>query len=91
MADLADRAAMSARTFARRFAEATGTTPHQWLTTQRVLRARALLETTDLTVDQVAERSGLGTAANLRARLADAVGVTPTAYRRRFRRTAVAS
>lgn len=84
--DLAARAALSPRTFNRHFRAATGTTPHQWLTSQRVARARSLLETSDLTVDQVAARSGLGTAANLRARLADAVGVTPTAYRRRFAR-----
>ncbi|MBY5161178.1 GlxA family transcriptional regulator [Salsipaludibacter albus] len=84
--ELAERAAQSPRTFARHFRRATGTTPHQWLTGQRVLRARSLLETTDLTVDQVAERSGLGTAANLRLRLDDAVGVTPTAYRSRFTR-----
>lgn len=83
---LAERAAQSPRTFARHFRRATGTTPHQWLTSQRVLRARSLLETSDLTVDQVATRSGLGTAANLRSRLDDAVGVTPTAYRRRFAR-----
>ncbi|MBW3665601.1 MAG: helix-turn-helix domain-containing protein [Actinobacteria bacterium] len=88
VADMATRAAMSERTFARRFSEATGTTPHQWLTSQRVARARQLLETTDLTVDAVAARSGLGTAANLRMRLREAVGVSPTAYRRRFRRAA---
>ncbi len=84
--DLADQAALSPRTFNRHFRRANGTTPHQWLTGQRVARARSLLETSDLTVDQVAARSGLGSAANLRARLADAVGVTPTAYRRRFAR-----
>lgn len=87
VADLARRAAMSERTFARRFRDATGTTPHQWLTAQRVARARQLLETTDLTVDAVAARSGLGTAVNLRARLRDAVGVSPSAYRQRFART----
>lgn len=84
--DLAERAALSPRTFNRHFRKATGTTPHQWLTSQRVARARSLLETSDLSIDQVATRSGLGSAANLRARLADAVGVTPTAYRRRFAR-----
>lgn len=84
--DLAARAALSSRTFNRHFRRANGTTPHQWLTSQRIARARSLLETSDLSVDQVAARSGLGSAANLRARLADAVGVTPTAYRRRFAR-----
>lgn len=88
VAEMAARASMSERTFARRFADATGATPHQWLTTQRVNRARQLLETTDLTIDAVAGRSGLGTAANLRSRLKDAVGVSPMAYRRRFQRAA---
>jgi AraC family transcriptional activator FtrA len=86
IADLARRAAMSERTFARRFVDATGITPHQWLTSQRVARARKLLETTDLTIDGVASRSGLGTAANLRTRLRESVGVSPSAYRGRFRR-----
>lgn len=86
--DMALRAAMSPRTFARRFAEATGTTPHQWLTDQRVARARRLLETTDLTVDAVATRSGLGTASNLRSQLRTSIGVNPSTYRNRFRRDA---
>lgn len=86
VADLARCAAMSERTFARRFRDATGTTPHQWLSLQRVSRARQLLETTDLTIDAIASRSGLGTAANLRAKLHDACGVSPSDYRRRFRR-----
>lgn len=88
VADLARCAAMSERTFARRFRDATGTTPLKWLTHQRVSRARQLLETTDLTVDVVASRSGLGTAANLRARLRETCGVSPTTYRRRFHREA---
>lgn len=90
VSDLARCAGMSDRTFARRFREATGTTPHQWLTRQRVSRARQLLETTDWTVDVVADRSGLGTAANLRARLREACGVSPSSYRQRFRRVTVA-
>lgn len=84
---VAAHAAMSPRSFARHFRAATGTTPHRWLTEQRVARARRLLETTDLSVDRVAEAAGLGTATNLRARLDAAVGVTPTAYRRRFARS----
>lgn len=83
---LAARAAMSPRSFARHFQQATGTTPHRWLTARRVDHARHLLETTDWSVDRVAAAAGLGSAANLRARLADAVGVTPTAYRRCFAR-----
>ena len=56
---LAARASMSARTFARRFVEETGRTPMQWVTDQRVLYARRLLEETDLDVDRVADKSGL--------------------------------
>jgi len=85
--ELADRAAMSPRSFARHFRQATGATPHQWLTARRVDHARRLLETTDLPVDRIARMSGLGSATNLRARLGASVGVTPTAYRRRFART----
>ena len=81
---LASRAAMSARTFARHFVDVTGTTPHQWLLRQRVLFARRLLETTDLGIDAVAERSGLGSAANLRQHFRRVLRTSPGAYRRTF-------
>ncbi|MEU7530384.1 helix-turn-helix domain-containing protein [Saccharothrix sp. NPDC042600] len=87
VAALARRAGLSPRTFVRRFHDATATTPLRWLLTQRVIRARGLLETTDLSVDHVSERSGLGSAANLRRHFATHVGVTPTQYRRAFRAT----
>jgi len=86
VADFASHASMSPRTLARRFVEQTGMTPLQWITAQRVIEARRLLETTDLSVDDVAARSGLGSAANLRLRLAREVTTTPTAYRAAFRR-----
>lgn len=82
--DLAIHAGMSARTFHRAFLRGTGTTPGRWLTDQRVQLARRLLETTDMTVDLVAERAGLGTAANLRRRLRARTGVSPDTYRRTF-------
>lgn len=81
---MADRAHMSARTFARRFVEETGTTPMQWVTDQRVLFARRLLEKTDLDIDRVAQRCGFGTATLLRHHFRRLVGVTPSDYRRRF-------
>ena len=59
---LARRVNMSARTFARRFVEETGRTPMQWVTDQRVLYARRLLEETDLDIDRIADKSGFGTA-----------------------------
>jgi len=76
---------MSVRTFTRRFRDETGLSPARWLAEQRVDRARHLLETTDLPVDQVARHSGFGTAAALRAQMAAAVGVAPSAYRSTFR------
>jgi transcriptional regulator GlxA family with amidase domain len=85
VADLARHAGWAPRTFARRFVAETGTTPLRWLAAQRLLEARRLLEATDLPVDLVAERCGLGTAANLRLHLARDAGMTPTAYRRAYR------
>ena len=82
---LARRANMSARTFARRFASVTGTTPHRWLCRQRVLLAQRLLETTDMTVDVIATRCGLGSATNLRLHFRAEIGVSPATYRRTFR------
>jgi AraC family transcriptional regulator, transcriptional activator FtrA len=83
--DLAARAHMAPRTFARRFRAETGTTPHDWVTAQRVLLARRLLEQTDLGVDAVATRSGFGDAATLRHHFGKRVGATPHTYRSTFR------
>jgi transcriptional regulator GlxA family with amidase domain len=81
---LAFRAAMSPRTFARRFRAETGTTPHLWLTHQRVLFARRMLEEGDDSIDIVANRSGFTTTAMLRHHFGRVVGVSPSAYRRSF-------
>ncbi|MHB9860938.1 GlxA family transcriptional regulator [Streptomyces sp. YIM S03343] len=83
--DMAAQESMSVRTFTRRFREETGVSPGQWLTRQRVERARHLLESTPLSVDQVARDAGFGTAQSMRQHLQAALGVTPTAYRRTFR------
>lgn len=82
--ELAARASMSERTFARRFGQELGTTPHKWLTTQRVLRARHLLETTDLDVEHIARSSGFATAALLRHHYQQQLSIAPQAYRRAF-------
>jgi transcriptional regulator GlxA family with amidase domain len=89
--DLADRASMSARTFARRFVAETGTTPQRWLTSQRILLAQELLEETDATIDAVAERSGFGNATALRHHFRIWRSTTPQAYRRQFRDPAASS
>ncbi len=85
--DLARHAGWAPRTFARRFLAETGTTPQRWLTAQRLLEARRLLEITDLPIDQIAHRSGLGTAANLRLQLNRDAQTTPGAYRRLYQAT----
>ncbi|AYN43612.1 helix-turn-helix domain-containing protein [Streptomyces dangxiongensis] len=82
---LAARAHLAPRTFARRFQQETGTTPYRWILRQRVLLAQELLEGTDETMDAIAGRTGFGTAAALRHQFVRALGTTPQAYRRAFR------
>ncbi|AZQ32602.1 helix-turn-helix domain-containing protein [Streptomyces cyaneochromogenes] len=84
LADLAAHARMSMRTFARRFNDEVGLSPGRWLIQQRVVRARHLLESSDLSVDQIAGRVGFATGASLRQHLHAAIGVSPQAYRRTF-------
>lgn len=81
---LAGQAHMSARTFARRFRDETGTTPLQWLTSQRLAQAEELLENSSLSVEQIATRVGFGNAATLRHHFATARGTTPQQYRKTF-------
>jgi AraC family transcriptional activator FtrA len=83
---MADAAAMSQRTLARRFQEATGTSPAAWLTLQRISVARDLLETTGLPMERIAEEVGMGTATNLRLHFVTHVGIPPNLYRKQFRR-----
>ena len=88
--DLAAEAAMSRRTFQRHFRSLTATTPLQWLLHERVARARELLETTDDTVDRIAQRCGFGTAHSLRTHFTRINGVGPHLYRRTFGPTSAA-
>jgi transcriptional regulator GlxA family with amidase domain len=84
--ELADHVHMSPRTFARRFRDETGTTPHQWITRQRVQRAEELLERTELSVEQIASEVGFGNAAALRHHFGQIRGTSPQSYRQTFGR-----
>jgi transcriptional regulator GlxA family with amidase domain len=84
VAELAEHAHLSPRQFSRRFRDATGTTPHQWLLAQRILLARRLLETSDLPVERVAEQAGFGSPAALRLHFQRQLHTSPQAYRRVF-------
>ncbi|MGW2200919.1 GlxA family transcriptional regulator [Streptomyces sp. NPDC001774] len=87
LTELAEHARMSVRTFTRRFRDEAGTTPGQWLTAQRVELAKQLLETSDLTVDHIADRTGFGSGNSLRQHMRALVGISPAAYRRAFHLT----
>lgn len=85
VASMAHRAAVSPRTFARRFTELTGTTPQRWLARERIIHAQHLLETTDEGIDWIASRAGFSSAQLLRHHFHRQLGTTPSAYRRSFR------
>lgn len=84
VADLAGRALQAPRTFCRNFQAAVGRSPHAWLVDQRLRLACRLLEDGDIGIDEVARRSGLGGAANLRLHFRRSFATTPTAYRSTF-------
>jgi transcriptional regulator GlxA family with amidase domain len=85
LSDLASHSNMSLRTFARRFNEEVGLSPGRWVIQQRVDRARQLLESTDLPIDDIAGQVGFAGGTSLREHLHAAIGVAPLAYRRTFR------
>jgi len=84
---LSARSGMSQRTFLRRFDEATGSTPAEWLLSERLARARDHLECSDLGMEEIALRCGFGSAAALRHHFGRRLHITPTAYRSRFTQT----
>ena len=86
---LASQAHMSKRTLSRRFAETTGNSPLVWITSLRVRRAKDLLETSALSVEEVADRCGFGSAPTLRHHFRARVKLTPNSYRARFQRSAI--
>ncbi|MFI7704292.1 helix-turn-helix domain-containing protein [Nonomuraea sp. NPDC049480] len=83
--DLSRQARMSSRNLGRHFKSVTGTTPLQWLLTQRIRHAQELLETTDDSIDTIAAVTGMGTATTMRRHFNRTVGVPPDTYRRTFR------
>ncbi|WP_312515353.1 GlxA family transcriptional regulator [Massilia sp.] len=82
LAEMAEQAAMSPRTLNRRFHEQLGTSPLRWLCKSRVRRTQQLLETTNLSIEQIATTVGFGTPTSLREHFRGIVGVSPTAYKR---------
>lgn len=84
VAAMAREAAMSERSFLRRFVEATGTSPGRWLADVRVEEAKRLLETTALPVEEVARLAGFGSTATLRLHFGRATALGPRDYRDRF-------
>jgi len=75
---------MSPRTFLRRFAEATGATPSDWLTMERVAAAKELLSQGEASIDDIAASVGFGSAHTLRHHFRQKIGISPAKYRRRF-------
>lgn len=86
IAQMARYVAISERTLARRFQEETGCSPLAWLTAQRIASARDLLETTNLPMEHIAEKAGMGSATNLRLHFTASVGIPPNVYWKQFRR-----
>lgn len=89
LSSMASKAGMSLRTFLRRFQAMTGITPGEWLLTERLSRARELLECSSLAVEEVATLTGFGSAATLRHHFRQRLGLSPASYRARFRRIPV--
>lgn len=82
---LASMAAMTPRTFFRRFRAATGQTPYDWLLHERIRIAKDLLENSPMSVDRIAGDAGFGAADTLRHHFRRVVGTTPRSFRALFR------
>ncbi|OZI25929.1 AraC family transcriptional regulator [Bordetella genomosp. 9] len=85
---LADRLAMSRRTFNRRFLSLTGCSLSEWLLAERLRLAQKMLETTELPLEIIAARAGLGSASSLRQHFSRMLQTSPSAYRKQFKRRA---
>ncbi|WP_160296868.1 helix-turn-helix domain-containing protein [Sphingomonas sp. ERG5] len=82
---LAGLAAMSPRTFFRKFRAATGHTPYDWILIERIRLAKAMLAEGDLPVERIAERAGFAAADTFRHHFRRVVGTTPSQFRAAFR------
>ena len=83
---LAAHAAMSPRTYLRRFARDVGTSPIKWLIARRVQASLPLLEATDTPIERVATAVGFDSAVTFRHHFTRAMTTSPSEYRRTFRR-----
>ena len=81
---LAEKAGMSARNFARRYAEARKMTPARAVEALRVDAAKRALEETDERMPQIARRCGFSDEDQMRIAFARQIGISPVAYRTRF-------
>ena len=82
---LAERALMSRRNFTRHFRQATGTSVKQWLLNQRLAHAQHLLESSEVSIEMVAQQAGFGSALSLRQHFRTALRTSPSEYRKLYR------
>ncbi|MCW6509556.1 transcriptional regulator FtrA [Lichenifustis flavocetrariae] len=90
LARMAGECRMSLRTFVRRFTEATGLPPGEWLAIERIEESKRLLTVGHLGIDEIAVAVGLGAADSLRHQFRKRVGISPREYRVRFGRLGTA-
>ncbi|WP_354690450.1 transcriptional regulator FtrA [Phytobacter sp. RSE-02] len=81
---LARHVGMSPRTFLRRFAESTGTTPARWILQARLRRAEELLTQSRMNIDVIAEQIGFSNGAALRHHFQQHYALTPGQFRKKF-------
>ncbi|MCV7422107.1 helix-turn-helix domain-containing protein [Mycobacterium yunnanensis] len=85
LADLARHEHLSERSLVRAFRAEVGMTALQWITRERINRAKVLLETTDFPVGDIAVMVGFGSRETLRRNFERIAGTTAGGYRRMFR------
>lgn len=83
--DLAEKLAISRRTFSRHFKQATGLTLGDWLLQERLRQVQDLLQDSDESIERIAEKTGFGTASNLREQFKAQFQTSPNAWRKTFR------